>query len=203
MYNLLDSHDTPRFLHCCGENKDKLKLAVAFQFLMPGAPAIYYGDEVGLTGDNDPDSRRAMVWEESEQDQELFAWYRRLSELRHQEPVIRYGNYKTILAEKDLKVFGFERSYQEVHMIVILNSSGETVVVDLPTGNEEYIKEIPLSGEQSNKSLSEDGDCFSIQLEPYSVKIIKNEEVKNYEQSKKNTGNHTISCYVPGSSHSL
>ncbi len=52
--NLLDSHDTPRFLSCAGGDKDALKLALLFLFAYPGAPCIYYGDEIGLDGEHDP-----------------------------------------------------------------------------------------------------------------------------------------------------
>lgn len=203
MYNLLDSHDTPRFLHSCGEDKNKLKLAVALQFLLPGAPAIYYGDEVGLTGDNDPDCRRAMPWEEEKQDQDLLEWYRQLSEIRHREPAICQGSFKMIAADAEYNIYGFERSYEQVHMKVFANNSEETVEISLRCNHGERGKEIVLPGGQSNRNFSEDGECLRIQLEPYSVKIIKFEEVKNYDQSKKNTGNLTISRFVPGSSHSL
>ena len=73
LYNLLDSHDTERFLYLCHENKKLLKLAAAFQMLFPGSPAIYYGDEVGMTGDNDPDCRRCMEWGENA-DQDMRDW---------------------------------------------------------------------------------------------------------------------------------
>jgi glycosidase len=82
LWNLLDSHDTPRALHRCGENKDKLKLMAAIQLLLPGMPFLYYGDEVGMTGGRDPDCRRGMLWEESRQDQALLAYYRRLIQIR-------------------------------------------------------------------------------------------------------------------------
>lgn len=203
MYNLLDSHDTPRFKYSCGEDKNRLKLAVALQFLLPGAPAIYYGDEIGLTGDNDPDCRRAMLWEEDQQDQELLEWYRRLSEIRHLEPAIRKGSFETIAADADNNIYGFERIYKDVHMKVFANNSEETVELSLRCGMNERGNEILLPGGQSNRNFSEDGESLRFQLEPYSVKIIKFEEVKNYEQSKKNTGNLTISRFVPGSSHSL
>ncbi|SHK74326.1 Glycosidase [Anaerocolumna jejuensis DSM 15929] len=177
MYNLLDSHDTARFLFSCGEDKNKLKLAAAFQFLMPGAPAVYYGDEIGLTGDNDPDCRRTMPWEEEEQDQELLSWYRRLSEIRHQEPAIRQGSYKTILAEKENNVYGFERSLDNIHIKILINNSEKPAEINLSTGNGAIQKEIPL-GEQNYRNFSENGDSLPIKLEPYSVKIIKFEEVK-------------------------
>lgn len=58
MWNLIDSHDTARFLYSCQENKEKLKLAAAIQLLLPGMPVIYYGDEYAMTGAMDPDCLR-------------------------------------------------------------------------------------------------------------------------------------------------
>ena len=61
--NLIDSHDTARFLHLCNGNKKKQHLAAAFQLLLPGMPMIYYGDEFAMPGANDPDCRRGMYWD--------------------------------------------------------------------------------------------------------------------------------------------
>lgn len=179
MYNLLDSHDTPRFLHSCREDKNRLKLAAALQFLLPGAPAIYYGDEAGLTGDNDPDCRRAMPWEEGLQDQELTAWYRRLSEIRHEEPAIRRGDFKTILTDNENNVYGFERSYENIHIKIIANNSGRPAEVSLTAGKGALQKEVLPLYEQKDRSFSENGDSLQFKLEPYSVKIIKFEEVES------------------------
>ncbi|MCA9086826.1 MAG: glycoside hydrolase family 13 protein, partial [Planctomycetaceae bacterium] len=73
--NLLDSHDMPRFLTCCRGNRDALMLAWLFICLIPGAPCVYYGDEVGLDGRHDPDCRKGFPWSEDLQDRELFSWY--------------------------------------------------------------------------------------------------------------------------------
>jgi neopullulanase len=62
-FNLLDSHDTPRFLSCASGDKDALKLAWLFLFSYPGAPCIYYGDEIGVDGEHDPDCRKSFPWE--------------------------------------------------------------------------------------------------------------------------------------------
>ncbi len=61
--NLLDSHDTARFLTMARGDVTALKLATLFQMTYPGAPSIYYGDEIGLEGRRDPDSRRAFPWD--------------------------------------------------------------------------------------------------------------------------------------------
>lgn len=88
LWNLLGSHDTPRLLHRCGENKQKMKLMAAIQLLLPGMPFIYYGDEVGMTGGPDPDCRRGMLWDEARQDKDMLAYYRQLIRLRKAYPVL-------------------------------------------------------------------------------------------------------------------
>lgn len=88
MWNLIDSHDTPRALHQCSENKSKLRLLAAFQLLLPGMPFLYYGDEVGMTGGPDPDCRRGMLWDPERQDRELFRYYQKLISLRKTHPCL-------------------------------------------------------------------------------------------------------------------
>lgn len=99
LLNLIDSHDTPRFLHICNENKDKQKLASAFQLLLPGMPMIYYGDEFAMTGAHDPDCRRGMLWKEELQDRNMFEWYKTLIKIRKTYPCITEG--KTVYSYTD------------------------------------------------------------------------------------------------------
>ncbi|MBR4026110.1 MAG: glycoside hydrolase family 13 protein [Lachnospiraceae bacterium] len=91
LWNLIDSHDTARFLYRCGERSEKLKMAVALQMLLPGMPIIYYGDEYGMTGGMDPDCRRGMLWKEEYQNKEVYAWYRTLIQIRKQYPCVTEG----------------------------------------------------------------------------------------------------------------
>jgi glycosidase len=133
MYNLLDSHDTPRFLNQTGENKDKLKLAYVFMMMHTGAPSIYYGDEVGMTGKQDPDCRRPMLWEEKDQDQELLAFMKKLIRIRKEHAVLRYkgdlcflpsGNHPEVLLYK--RYCGKEAYY------ILMNRSDKKCVLQLP-----------------------------------------------------------------------
>lgn len=101
LWNLLGSHDTPRALHRCGEDKRKLKLMAAMQMLLPGSPMIYYGDEVGLTGARDPDCRRGMLWDEARQDQELRNWYQRLIILRKTVPQLTEGDPESVQTDDE------------------------------------------------------------------------------------------------------
>lgn len=64
MLNMLDSHDTPRLLTVAKDNWAKAYQALAFTFVQTGAPCVYYGTEMGITGENDPDDRKPMDWDQ-------------------------------------------------------------------------------------------------------------------------------------------
>jgi glycosidase len=81
-FNLLDSHDTSRALTTAGGKKSALKNAFTMLFLLPGAPCIYYGTEIGMSGGADPLNRRPMIWDTIRQDQELFSFFQELIMLR-------------------------------------------------------------------------------------------------------------------------
>jgi cyclomaltodextrinase len=97
--NLLDSHDTPRFLSLAGGDATALRLATLIQMTLPGAPCIYYGDEVGLAGREDPDCRRAYPWDPARQDRGLRDFIAGLIALRHANPVLRRGRFELLAAE--------------------------------------------------------------------------------------------------------
>jgi cyclomaltodextrinase / maltogenic alpha-amylase / neopullulanase len=124
--NLLDSHDTPRMLTTVGEDKDSLMLSTVLLMTFPGAPSIFYGDEVGLSGGKDPDCRRvfpeAQTW-----DVEILKAHKELIALRHQYSSLRTGNYKTLYAEQDIYVFARILDHEEV--IIAINRGKEQSVV--------------------------------------------------------------------------
>ncbi len=119
-YNLLSSHDEPRFLTVVDGQEDRLRLATLFQMTYPGAPSIYYGDEIGLKGGPDPDSRRAFPWDEARWDLDLLHDFRRYVALRHAHPVLRHGAYLPLLAEDHL--YAFARQDEQETMVVIFNA---------------------------------------------------------------------------------
>jgi len=119
--NLLDSHDTPRYLSCVSGDKSALKLAWLFQFTYPGAPNIYYGDEIGLDGKHDPDCRKSFPWDENKWDKNLLAYIKELIALRKKHPALRRGDFKRLWSADG--VYAFSRSYEGKTFIVALNVS--------------------------------------------------------------------------------
>ena len=103
--NLLSTHDSPRALFDFGFRdasdanaialaKRRLRLAVFFQMTFPGAPAVFYGDEVGVTGGEDPYNRATYPWADlgGQPDARLHAEYKALIRMRARHPVLRHGS---------------------------------------------------------------------------------------------------------------
>jgi neopullulanase len=128
--NLLDSHDTARALWMVDGDVSALRLCVLFQMTMPGAPSIYYGDEIGLTGATDPACRAAFPWEERARwDLDLLDFYRRAIALRHAHPVLRVGTFKTLYA--DHGVYACLRQAEHSVAVVVYNTRPAPIGLDL------------------------------------------------------------------------
>jgi glycosidase len=124
MLNLLDSHDTSRFLTDANEDVERLVLASAFQYTYQGIPYIYYGDEVGLKGGYDPDCRRCMIWEEEKQDRVLFDHFKQLAKLRRDNRELIDGEFEVLLAEDAFLIY--RRYLDDSDIIVAINNSDKS-----------------------------------------------------------------------------
>ena len=139
LFNLIDSHDTARFLHVAGEDKDKLKLAAAMQLLLPGMPMIYYGDEYGITGGNDPDCRRGMLWDEKYQDRAVYDWYRTLIKVRKENPVLLEGQLIESYTDDANGIIKQVRELNDKKITVIFHGKGNQVKLDEYIGSIEAL----------------------------------------------------------------
>lgn len=142
--NLLSSHDTARFLSIAGEDIDSLKLATLLLFTFPGAPSIYYGDEVGLVGESDPDSRRSFP-ETSAWNQDLLEYHRGLIKLRHTHPALSLGDYQIIFAQG--QVYVFTRTLAESKILVVVNGDRQPGEIQLNQNELSWRPETILWGE--------------------------------------------------------
>jgi len=123
LWNLMGSHDTKRFLTECDDNVDRMKLAIAFQFCYQGVPYIYYGDEIGLNGADDPQCRKCMIWDVEKQNTELYTHYKTMISLRKHNKALIYGDYKTLYCKENVLVF--ERRYGDETLLIALNNNDE------------------------------------------------------------------------------
>jgi len=168
--NLLDSHDTDRVASMArnpdrpydhanrvqdnGPGYDNAKpspteyararLAALLQMTYVGAPMIYYGDEVGMWGADDPTCRKPMLWEDLEpydQPEENFVmrdhldYYRQIIALRNSHSALRIGGFQTLLTHDEQDVWAFLRRDDDEQLVVVLNASDQPrqVFVPLPT----------------------------------------------------------------------
>ena len=132
MFNQLDSHDTARFKSLLGKDVARLPLAVVWLFTWPGVPCIYYGDEVGLDGNNDPFCRKPFPWQPEKQDANLLALYQRLAKLRYQSQALRHGGCQVIYAEDNVVVFVRVLNRQRVLVAINRSQACEVVLPDSP-----------------------------------------------------------------------
>ena len=129
--NLLGSHDMCRFVTLARGDRSALRLATLFMMTYPGAPSIYYGDEIGMTGGHDPANRGAFPWDKGETwDRDLLHDFQRYIALRKARPALRRGTFTRLHAEDD--VFAFARQLEGETVVVALNTSKATRRVDLP-----------------------------------------------------------------------
>lgn len=149
-----------------------MKLMVLFQMTYVGAPMIYYGDEIGMWGANDPCCRKPMIWDDIEYEPEqynpdqslrdtadkvapdlqLYKYYRNLIFVRNSFPAFRTGKYKTVVTDDENNIFAFERYDDNSKFLVIINNSDKTqkFTPDIPAGKyKEYLNKsiIKINGE--------------------------------------------------------
>lgn len=143
MFNLIGSHDTERFLTACSRSewgwgdkreKQRLRLALAFLFTYVGMPMIYNGDEVGMSGGNDPGCRKPMEWDEERQDRDLFAFCQRYIRLRKSHSALSKGEFRIWFADDAKNTFGYIRYYGAETLGVIVNGSplAQTLELEAP-----------------------------------------------------------------------
>ena len=153
--NLLDSHDTPRALTCLSGDKNSMKLAYLFQFTYPGAPTIYYGDEIGIDGGHDPDCRKSFNWDESAWDKDLRDYTKAVIALRKAHPALRTGSFNAVHVDND--TYAFERVLGGERIVVALNVANEPRTISLAgVANETLFgkADIVHNGEQAEVTVA-------------------------------------------------
>ena len=129
MWNLLGSHDTKRIYTECDGNIDRIKLSIAYQFLYIGVPYIYYGDEIGLSGGDDPNNRKCMNWNKNTQNKEIFDFYRDIINIRKENKVFIYGTFEEVYCENN--IIAFKRVLNNEETLIIFNNNENESIVRL------------------------------------------------------------------------
>ena len=172
LMNILDNHDTARLLTVLGDNghiasrEDKatasvqnrvdaiklVKMASALQYTLPGVPCVYYGDEVGMEGFEDPFNRKCYPWGEGDKD--LLKWYKKLGAVRANErEIFAHGRYCSV--DVDHGVMFFKRKLEDEIVFVVVNNSGSDYIPDLPKGEyTDLMTYKPFGGTVADKGVA-------------------------------------------------
>ncbi len=220
LQNLLDSHDTERILSII-KNPDRpydrlgnegnsnydpskpdssdiemLKLILSFQLTWRGAAMIYYGDEVGMWGADDPHDRKPMLWSNLNYDDEIISsgsgfkkgfgkykvspnlqllnFYKKMIRIRNQSEALKLGDVQFLYANNEKISFAFERTYKKEKIIVAFNLGNETNNFDLViNGNKIFYDELITQESGSAAGSESDATKLNILLPAKSVKIFK------------------------------
>ena len=216
LMNLLDSHDVDRigsqivnadrwYDHYAnpGDNKmyevrkpteeelAKQKLIAGIQMTLPGAPMVYYGDEAGMWGGDDPDCRKPMVWPENKYDTEvtdplgrkrepdsvgfnagLFGWYKKLIGIRHQHKTLSRGDLKFFLINDADHVLGYSRTMGDETILVVVNNSRDkkSIMTTLPStvkGKKTYMDLL------DGREIKSNNGTMTLELRPYEIVILQ------------------------------
>lgn len=167
------------------------KLFVIFQMTYVGAPMVYYGDEVGMWGANDPGNRKPMVWEDIKFDGEshnpdgskrpidtvevntsLQFFYKNMIAIRAKYPALRVGDFTARLTDDSRGLFGFTRSVEGSTLFVLLNNSGEEQTLELPVvgfGTDDVDSAVDLI---SGKKYKVSNGSYSLEVGPYEGVVL-------------------------------
>ncbi len=131
MFNTLDSHDTPRLMTLAHEDKQLAKSILAFTFMQPGVPSIYYGTEYGMTGENDPDDRKPMVWQPELQDHDLYDFMQKLVQVRRQN-IAKLSDDKItfdVIGDRQIRL---TREDNQTRIVGVFNNGTADLTVEQP-----------------------------------------------------------------------
>lgn len=125
------------------------KLFILFQMTNVGAPMVYYGDEVGMWGANDPDCRKPMIWDDIQYEDtdvsinsDLFDFYKRAISIRRNNVSLNIGDFQTLITNDSENLYAFMRSSAKQKIVVVINNSDSDKVIQLPIKGK--FKQIPL-----------------------------------------------------------
>ncbi|MDY0075446.1 MAG: glycoside hydrolase family 13 protein [Acholeplasmataceae bacterium] len=123
MFNLIGSHDTMRLSHRLNHDIKRIQQAFLLLFLLKGTPMIYYGDEIGLEGSDDPDNRRMMDWDTSHWKMDIYQFVKRLIKIKKTYHELFLADLTLISSEPLI----WMKQTDNEQMIIILNQNKEKV----------------------------------------------------------------------------
>jgi cyclomaltodextrinase / maltogenic alpha-amylase / neopullulanase len=140
--NLLGSHDTARVLTNCNDDIQRLSLAMIAAFTLPGTPMIYYGDEIGMLGGNDPDCRRCMNWNQETWNHDIRQLYQTLIRLRKTHTALQTGGLQSLFIFNGVYVYQRKKAPDEVIVVLNPREARQMVEFQVPDTEAKAFKEL-------------------------------------------------------------
>ncbi len=177
------------------EEIDRLKLMMIFQMTYVGAPYIYYGDEAGMWGANDPCCRKPMVWSDMNYKNEkvlpdqslkqqvdevkfnfdLFEYYKKLIRIRNENTALQLGDFKTIFIDDEKEIYVYSRKYNFNEVLVILNKGVKSYSLSLDTEHKEFYTDLI----DKRKMIPTENGILHVDLASNSGKILLKDYYKH------------------------
>lgn len=167
-FNLLGSHDTPRLLTMGNGDIEGVKLAFSMMFTLPGAPCIYYGDEIGMAGGHDPDCRRGFEWDERLWNRELRNHVQKIAHTRISCPPLTRGNFEIVHSSGS--VLAYLRTFGDRHALVALNVSHDAAPLAISVPAKQWLDVF-----SSNPITAGEEKTLHLDISPRSAVIIVSE----------------------------
>lgn len=178
MYLPLGSHDTERIFSKLDGMVDKIKFAYLFLFAYPGAPALYYGDEIGLSGGKDPECRKSFPLDERQWDHDLRNFLQKLIFIRKNHPVLRRGDFRTLYTDDSRRCYAFSRTLGEVTIVVGLNAGKARRSIQLPVAGLGWADRQRIYNMIEMGEYWVSGEKLTISLPVFSGIWITNEQIR-------------------------
>jgi glycosidase len=172
---VIDNHDIPRIATQFPDVAQRC-LVQALQFTLPGAPNLYYGAEVGMTGGADPENRGPMRWDLVRDDNPELAWVRQLVALRKAHRALRVGDFRLVESQK---LYAFERHTDRAldTRVIVANPTAATVRERLLVANAHLMDDTPMVdvlGRVSPAPAVSFGPGFiTVELPPQGVVVLQ------------------------------
>ena len=167
LLNLVGSHDTARLATLTNGYPSAADQMLVFLFTYVGVPLIYYGDEVGLQGGNDPDCRRCMEWNESRWNKPRRELVRKLASLRHERVSLRRGEFKTLCVQS--RCYAFARTSPNESVVVVVNAGFQPEQIGIPVA---HLGATWRDGLNDTPALKADGGLLRLRLEAGGFRVL-------------------------------
>eukprot|EP00931_Biecheleriopsis_adriatica_P019338 TRINITY_DN13203_c0_g1_i2.p1 TRINITY_DN13203_c0_g1~~TRINITY_DN13203_c0_g1_i2.p1 ORF type:complete len:612 (-),score=151.76 TRINITY_DN13203_c0_g1_i2:171-2006(-) len=167
---VVSNHDMPRLASRLPDLKLR-KFAQALQFTWPGSPLVYYGDEVGLAGADDPHNRAPFPWGEVKDSNEFYLHTKKCVEIRKKNRALRIGNYRDLHTSKLMAFIRTTDKVSEV-VVVVANPTEETVkeMVIIPVP--QILGHTNFKDEFSGQETRLLGSTLTVEVEAKTVKVF-------------------------------